>query len=466
MSLSKRDSVRKFTIEAMLVGVSLILAACSETVDTSAQVSTESTQPRPAQSSVPEEPPPPEAFSKASEFATNGPVRAFAELPDGRVFVGGFFTQWDGVRANGLVLLAPDGSLDSSFSGPEEEVSVEAIVVQDGGQFVVGGTFTSWNGVKVNHLVRLSITGEVDVVFAKNVGAGAYGTVSALALQSDGKIVVGGTFDKWGAVMAREIVRLSADGELDVEFVQNIQGGPEGSATVDMIWQVGVGPTGEIMAAGNFLSWAGQEVPGFARLYPTGELDSWSTTLSTILDSVSGFAFNRDSLLLIGGTRDSTDYKARAIEFLRDGSVNQDFRSGAIFDEFVFADYQSHGRITLGGMLGWSGKSESFGVVIFDPTSTDNAPVWMYPVPSDSSVTSVHHYRAQGVLIGRTDGVSYIALPGLFGPLNQAPALSPRRRGPSQRLEVTAQGLCLSCNSGRLERSMFLAREGSKYSHV
>lgn len=66
------------------------------------------------------------------------------------------------------------------------------------GKVVVGGSFASIAGVSVNNVARLNTDGTVDLGFSP--GAAANGPVNAVAVQLDGRVVLGGNFtayDGW-----------------------------------------------------------------------------------------------------------------------------------------------------------------------------------------------------------------------------------------------------------------------------
>ncbi len=60
------------------------------------------------------------------------------------------------------------------------------------GNVLIGGLFTSVGGAPLSFVARLDPFGQVDPNF--NVGVGANDAVTAIAIQQDLKIVVGGTF--------------------------------------------------------------------------------------------------------------------------------------------------------------------------------------------------------------------------------------------------------------------------------
>src|SRR5437667_7261064 len=74
----------------------------------------------------------------------------------------------------------------------------------------------------------------------------ADGLATAIAVQADGKILVGGGFGSIGGQTRNDIARLNADGSLDSAFIN--------ANTNDLINAVAVQPDGKILVAGAFTS--------------------------------------------------------------------------------------------------------------------------------------------------------------------------------------------------------------------
>src|SRR5262245_44287787 len=128
------------------------------------------------------------------------------------------------VSVQGLVLAllipgpsqAQPGSLDTTFQSPITG-AVQVISVQPDQQILIGGNFTaSGDGVRIN-LARFNPNGSLDQTF--QTGAGADGTIRALARQPDGKVIIGGEFTQFKGVSCNGIARVNADGSLDEGFV-------------------------------------------------------------------------------------------------------------------------------------------------------------------------------------------------------------------------------------------------------
>ena len=82
-----------------------------------------------------------------------------------------------------LTLIAQNGSLDATFQA-EANSTVRAIAVQTNGQVLIAGEFTSVNGVPRNYIARLNADGDLDRTF--NPGSGANSLILTIELQPDG----------------------------------------------------------------------------------------------------------------------------------------------------------------------------------------------------------------------------------------------------------------------------------------
>src|SRR5690606_13492315 len=75
---------------------------------------------------------------------------------DGRILIAGNFTSYKNTPRHRLARVNPDGSLDTSFDpGPGADQQVLALAVQPDGRVLLGGDFTTCGGGARRHLVRL-----------------------------------------------------------------------------------------------------------------------------------------------------------------------------------------------------------------------------------------------------------------------------------------------------------------------
>ena len=162
-------------------------------------------------------------------------VRAIVVQPDGKIIVGGDFTQFTdsitGVTSmRGIIRLNSDGSYDSTFNNGNGgfDLGVNTIALQPDGNILVGGTFTTYSDSAgtntANYICRLSGDGSFDTTFNPGAGgaAGTDGQVNSIALDRFNRPLVGGGFttytDANSANTANYIVRLDTDGVYDATF--------------------------------------------------------------------------------------------------------------------------------------------------------------------------------------------------------------------------------------------------------
>ena len=156
----------------------------------------------------------------------NQTVNVLAVQPDGKMIVGGNFTGLGGVTGtttrNRIGRLNVDGTVDPSFN-PGTNGPVLAVAVQADGKILAGGNFSAAGGgtgllAVRQHIARFNADGTLDTGF--NPGTGGTGTLNvwSLAVQSDGKILVGGEFTTLSGSPRSAIGRLNADGSIDTTF--------------------------------------------------------------------------------------------------------------------------------------------------------------------------------------------------------------------------------------------------------
>jgi uncharacterized delta-60 repeat protein/uncharacterized repeat protein (TIGR01451 family) len=196
-------------------------------------------------------------------LGANNVIRTLAVLGGGEVVIGGDFTAFNGVPRGHLARLKADGSLDSTFMGSfiGADDSVRTLVVQHDGKILVGGTFTNFNGTLVNHFARLNSDGSLDATFDTGSGtnAGFNDFVSSIALQNDGKILVGGAFTAFNGTIANRLVRLLVNGTFDTSI--NF-----GSGANNYINTIAVQADNKIVIGGGFTEFDGVQRNYIARL--------------------------------------------------------------------------------------------------------------------------------------------------------------------------------------------------------
>jgi uncharacterized delta-60 repeat protein len=294
------------------------------------------------------------------EFVTgrgfNGFVYALALQPNGKILVGGNFSDYNGVGISYITRLNVDGSLDTGFvTGGGFNGIVYALALQPDGKILVGGNFSDYNGVGISCIARLNADGTLDTGFV--TGSGFNSAVSSLALQSDGKILVGGYFNDYnGVVIGDAIARLNADGTLDTGFLTG--SGFSGFKGVGIVYALALQSDGKILVGGSFNDYNGTPIgDAIARLNADGTLDTGFVTGSGFsglkgVGDVNALALQSDGKILVGGN--FFDYNGVGISYIArlnaDGTLDTGFVTGSGFGSIVNAlALQSDGKILVGG---------------------------------------------------------------------------------------------------------------------
>ncbi|HNP53231.1 MAG TPA: T9SS type A sorting domain-containing protein, partial [Ferruginibacter sp.] len=324
----------------------------------------------------------------STQTGANRTVYASAQQADGKMLIGGNFFSYNGTAANYIARIDSDGSRDLSFnaggSGPDSRVN--AIAVQPDGKILIGGMFKFYNGIPVNQLVRLLPDGSLDNSFnyptamgigrvtkillqpdgkilvswfvgssslavqrlnpdgSRDAGFNAsipasylqsYVFIHSIALQPDGKILVGGSF---GASMSglsgyRNLTRLETNGTRDLSFnptAPQTQVGP----TAD-VYDIRILPDGKIMLVGGFQGYnaSGTVVPaaGIIRLLSTGIPDAgFNASGSGIVGTATTLSVLPDTRMLVGGLIQSYNHTPvnNLVCIQADGNIDGLFNAG------------------------------------------------------------------------------------------------------------------------------------------
>jgi uncharacterized delta-60 repeat protein/uncharacterized repeat protein (TIGR01451 family) len=234
----------------------------------------------------------------------NSSVYALAETFIGgvrKIYVGGAFNSYNSTASARIARLNNNGTLDTGFAvgtGADEAVNAIAVYPTNSifaGKVLIGGAFTHYNGVALNHLARLNADGSVDVTF--NAGTGVNDIVRAIALQADGRVLIGGNFNAVNGTTINHVARLNTDGSLDTAFVNNI-----GPGANNIVTEITVQPDNRILLAGLFSQVGGSSRGYLARLLPSGALDASITFGTGANNAIDAMVLQpTDGMIVIGG---------------------------------------------------------------------------------------------------------------------------------------------------------------------
>lgn len=299
-------------------------------------------------------------------------ILAIAVQSDNKIIAVGYS---DKPRQFAIVRYNPNGTLDSSF-GTNGLVKIvfngddiaRAVALQSDGKIVVAGQ----SGQQFA-LARLSATGQLDLSFGNNgkvvTTIGNSSNINSIAIQSDGKIVAAGYTEK---ISDFAVARYNTNGSLDSTF------GTSGIVTtdfdgndIDQATSIGIQSDGKIVAAG--LGTDADLNLNFAlvRYNTNGSYDTTFNGSGKVLTNVNNFigadalAIQSDGKLVLSGSYDDI-YLAR---YNSDGSLdingfgNMGIVStniGGSFDSARSLAIESSGKILVGGSTISSGNEDFF----------------------------------------------------------------------------------------------------------
>ena len=134
------------------------------------------------------------------------------------------------------------------------------LAVDSQGRVLVGGNFTSVSGQVRTNLARFNSDASLDTNFSAI--AGTDDTVWSIALEAYGKVVIGGSFTKVNGLANNYVAKLNDDGTLDPGF--NTGSGPD-----DDVYSVVLQADGKIVLGGRFVDIDTNYLSGIGRLLNT-----------------------------------------------------------------------------------------------------------------------------------------------------------------------------------------------------
>ena len=232
-------------------------------------------------------------------------IYSTAVQPDGRILVAGDFGTFNGRPRGGIARLNPDGTLEESFDpvASDPRVNGRALALQSDGKIILGGYFSAIQGVPRNNVARFHDNGTLDVSF--NPSTNVSGAVLGVAVQPDGKIVIAGDLSVSGGASHLGVARLLPDGALDSSFNPGV--GPDGYVKSLVLQN-----HGRMILAGPFTSFNNVPRRGIVRLLPDGSVDPEFNTGTGPDIEVYALGLQADGRLIVGGSFTNFDARPRA----------------------------------------------------------------------------------------------------------------------------------------------------------
>ena len=270
---------------------------------------------------------------------------------DGRIAVIGDFRNLNGLARNGIAWLQADGTVDTTFdsgSGAEDSIA-RAVAIDPDGRLVIGGWFTIVRGTTRRGFARFNTNGSLDTTFDPGMAIGytARPNVNVLLRQSDGRYLVGA--DDWDAAGTNCVLRLSPIGARELGLQTHLQ--VEGYGLLSAAMQ----SDGRLLVGGYFSSVNGVALPGLARLGTDGLVDSTFAPPASLLNlEVRAFAIQEDRKILLGGFSRNGSSGSSLARLNADGSWDPSFSSPVLEGQSTMVEkiaLQADGKILIGGLF-------------------------------------------------------------------------------------------------------------------
>lgn len=295
------------------------------------------------------------------QYGFDNYLRCIRIQRDNKIIIGGCFKTYNGINRNCIIRLSNDGNIDKSFDpglgftiNDGRWATVNAIAIQNDGKILVGGDFNLYNGIPTNCIIRLNQDGSKDASF--NIGNGFAGSgintsVNSIAIQKNGKIIVVGNFKSYNNYSRNNIVCINSDGTIDPLF------NTDQAFNYSAVNTVAIQDDDKIIIGANTTTMEGYPTNGIIRLNKNGSTDysfdvgigfSGGSQYSTI----TSIAIQPDSKIIVGGefTFFKNIYASRIVRLNQDGSYDSSFVTGSGFNNFTYdIKVQSNGRIIVCG---------------------------------------------------------------------------------------------------------------------
>ena len=229
-----------------------------------------------------------------SEFFTccGGGQNKIAVLGDGKIIVGTSRNQPSQLPFP--IKLNADGTRDTAFNptiyAAQNLLYIYDLAVQPDGKIIIGGRHDDNSGAPNAFIARLNPDGSADQTFSINEEKGR--TVSALAVLPNGKILFAKSSPYPSPVKRSDVLRLNSDGSLDNTF-------NAGTGANDKINTILALPTGKIFIGGRFTEFNKQTRQNLVQLNADGSVEPMNYTLN---DEVLSLAVDGEGRILVGGS--------------------------------------------------------------------------------------------------------------------------------------------------------------------
>lgn len=265
------------------------------------------------------------------------PVEVIKRQSSGKYIVVGQFTKYrdELLSSKRICRLNEDFTIDYTFNAPDFQYNIFTMDIDSSDRIYIG----SFNTIGTRkYLQRLLASGELDTSYMNGLGFNQ--EVTAIKLQSDGKLLVGGVFTTFnstvdGTITANRLIRLTTSGNKDTTFNGVNQSFNNGSG-IAIPRTFDIKSDGKIVAGGDFILYNNVGCENIVVLTSTG---AWSQTPTGLDNSPTGnynvrkvLVDSSNNVYAVGNFRDvggtTGIYGQRIIKLTNAGLPDSTFNAG------------------------------------------------------------------------------------------------------------------------------------------
>lgn len=297
-----------------------------------------------------------------SGFSNIASLNKIVVTPDNKMIIGGWFQSFNGINIHALIKLNQEGLPETSFNNLigtkfNQYANIKDIIVQPDGKIIVAGNFSSFDGNSSRkYLMRFLVDGNEDVAFNNNLGASFDGVPYSLALLSNGDIVVGGSFSHFNNQSRNNIIKLKSSGLEDSTFYTNL-----GTAFNNRVSEISVDQNNNIFVGGSFTLFNFKSRNHLVKLSLNGQEDlNFANNFDSVLyqdsqSSINSIVISSQKIFIAGsGLRTTSEIRNFIFRLNLDGTKDTTFAQQPLFGfnaGILDLLVQSDGKVVAGGFF-------------------------------------------------------------------------------------------------------------------